>query len=289
MVAAACSFAVERTNVPREAFGILERDGASILEWPDRSKDGVVDAAYAVFGDRILGHSAVMTFRPQTSAGTGRRLIRSSWTIFEATEADVDPEYGPVVGASPLTADGWANYPDLVALVCEREALSGGLNFIVDGYALLALLAATREGGMLVRELWSRGVPQRIHMVREYPPRVTPLARRTRGGRLSVMYAPQVVITPQEGEEDPYEVGNMLKEWSGVVEQAASKAPRFALKSGEVLLLDNYRVYWGRERYAGERVVHRCAFHTDTAYSYPLTDGSSNIEQLEQKVSNTAI
>lgn len=52
------------------------------------------------------------------------------------------------------------------------------------------------------------------------------------------------------GNPDPRSQ-TLLERWHDITEEAAAEAPRFLLRPGELLCLDNYRILHGREAYEG--------------------------------------
>jgi hypothetical protein len=67
--------------------------------------------------------------------------------------------------------------------------------------------------------------------------------------------------------------GEHLAAWAWITEQAARVAPRFTLRSGELLCLDSYRIFHGREQHTGSgRILHTLWAWTDMAFGLPYTD-----------------
>jgi gamma-butyrobetaine dioxygenase len=264
---------LERTDDPHQARTLLEKHGACVLLWPSVTKQAVIDAGEAVLGDRLRVRFPAMTLRPHQEPGQTTRIIRPEGTIWEATEATTG-HAGEATRARPnsLGIEGWGGhgdtYPEVLAYLCQKEPATGGSSHIVDSYGLLAWLAVTPGHFDLLDALWTLPVPQRTHP--RYSPRSTTLARRTRKGRVSVVYSPASVVLDGADKEDMAGVTKMLARWHKVVEESAASAPRFDLRRGEVLLIDNYRVYHGRDAYTGERIVHRCWFWTEAAHAFPM-------------------
>jgi hypothetical protein len=77
--------------------------------------------------------------------------------------------------------------------------------------------------------------------------------------------------------------------------RAGRAAPRFLLHPGELLCLDNYRVFHGREPYAGsDRILHKLWAWTDMAFGLPYpraglppSAGSRHRARLERCLSLT--
>lgn len=205
-------------------------------------------------------------------------MQRPGWTAWEATE---DGGTGDPVrsGPDPLSALVWGGYPDVLAVSCDQAPTEGGQYYAVDGYRLLDSLSsaspASGEGTLLGR-LWSLPVPRRRHTRYDYLPwEAAPIARRTPTGKLSVLYAPRALVgddadQPQPGSRPADAMRMLVREWHGLVESAARAAPRFALEPGDVLLIDNYRAYAGRDHYLGPRIAHRVSLWTPDAHEYPL-------------------
>ena len=214
-----------------------------------------------------------MTLRPHREPGQPTRFVRPEGIIWEATETTTGLAGGRTrVPPNSIGIEGWGGhgdtYPEVLAYLCQQEPETGGSSYLVDSYGLLEWLAESSGYSDLLGELWSLPVPQRTHP--SYPPRSTTLARRNRRGRVSVVYSPASVVLDRADGKEETAVNDMLALWHKVVEDAAASAPHFDLRRGDVLLIDNYRVYHGREAYTGERVVHRCWFWTEAAYAFPM-------------------
>lgn len=264
---------LEATDDPDEARALLDRHGACILVWTSSNKQAVIDAGEAVLGDRLRVRFPPMTLRPHREPGQPTRIVRPEGVIWEATEATTDMgDETTRVRPNSIGIEGWGGhgdtYPEVLAYLCQQEPTTGGSSFLVDSYGLLAWLAAAPVRSGLLDELWSLPVPQRTHP--RFSPRSTALARRSREGRVCVVYSPASVVLDKADEEEMGAVTKMLACWHEVVEESAACAPRFELRPGEVLLIDNYRVYHGREAYTGERIVHRGWFWTEAALAFPM-------------------
>lgn len=198
------------------------------------------------------------------------------------TAATDDPAIHPVNTdvALDLHIDGHTvfgnHYPDLVFLLCERQATAGGESFIVDGQRLLGAIASDPTQRALSRFLWdvtleqsrpaevcgdSTGQPVRSRR---------PVASRTCAGRLTVrrhQHQHQRLLddTPSRPEDRQH-----LAAWAQLSREAARTAPRFLLQPGDLLCLDNYRVFSGREPCTGyDRVLHKLWAWTDMAFGLP--------------------
>lgn len=250
----------ERTGDPAEARTLLDMDGVAILETGSTGPDGSEAGARAVLGDRLRA------YRRPVFIGTNPDPTPAVPFFFDRATRTVNAD-GTRRG--PLHVDGYLSYgvayPDVVFLLCARQADSGGESVVIDGHRLLAGLAADRAQRDLLRFLWTRPIEQSTHD----GVRVTcPTARRTPGGRVSVLcHDDQRPVDDAAPDED---VETMLARWRAVTEAAVDAAPRFLLRPGDLLCLDNYRVFHCREAYAGrDRLLHRIWSWTDAAFAVP--------------------
>lgn len=61
-----------------------------------------------------------------------------------------------------------------------------------------------------------------------------------------------------------------LAAWAWLTEEAARTAPRFVLQPGDLLCLDNYRVFHGGGPYTGsDRILHKLWAWSDMAFGLP--------------------
>ncbi len=268
-MAAEAEVELQRTDDPNKARTLLEELGACVLVWPSVTKQAVIDAGEAVLGDRLRVRFPAMTLRPHQEPGQSTRIVRPEGIIWEATEPRTGLSDEPILARpNSVGIEGWGHgdtYPEVLAYLCQHEPATGGTDFLVDSYGLLAWLAVTPDYFDLHDALWSLPVPQRTHP--KFPPRPTTLARRSPKGRVSVLYAPSSVVLGDG--DDQASVAEMVALWHRVVEEAAAASPRFLLQRGEVLLIDNYRVFTaGRPTAASGRPPRW--FWTDSALAYPM-------------------
>ncbi|HVT70820.1 MAG TPA: TauD/TfdA family dioxygenase [Trebonia sp.] len=156
-----------------------------------------------------------------------------------------------------------------------RQAAAGGESILVDGQYLVDAIARDPARGELARFLWFvpveqclpaggevSGVPVSVRSLR-------PVASRTAGGRVTVRYN-ETQRLEDGAPADPAAAG-LLAEWDRIVRAEAAAAPRFALAPGELLCIDNYRIFHGREPYEGaDRLFQRMqAFSTMSFRSHP--------------------
>jgi alpha-ketoglutarate-dependent taurine dioxygenase len=263
----------ERTVDPRRAFHLWSSDGAAILTTNCTNAAGTLAGARDVFGPRLFISQAPSTVAASTVSG---RPGRSSGYIpvAQAATGNADVDGQPHI-------DGWLEfgdyYPDVVFVLCERQATAGEKWFVVDGQRLLAAIASDPTRRALSRFLWDvkleHGPPTRGGPV-STDKRVAsrrPVASRTCGGRLTVRRHPYQRLLDEVGS-GPGDRQH-LAAWAQVTEQAARAAPRFVLHPGDLLCLDNYRVFHGREPSAGsDRILHILWAWTDMAFGLPYPD-----------------
>jgi alpha-ketoglutarate-dependent taurine dioxygenase len=177
-------------------------------------------------------------------------------------------------------------YPDLVFVLSQRQATAGGEWFLVDGQRLLDDIASDPTRRALSRFLWE--VQLEPHRTTEVGPgsagkppgRGRPVASRTCGERMTVRRHPHQSlpdgVSLQSGNRQH------LAAWAKISERAARVVPRFVLRPGELLCVDNYRVFHGRVPCAGSgRTVHKLWAWTDMSFGLPCPDDLSRAGQVE--------
>lgn len=166
-------------------------------------------------------------------------------------------------------------YPDLLALLCVQPAVSGGESFLVDGQCLFDAIARDTNERDLAQFLWSVPIEQ-CARPQDRPPGIPgdvrsrrPIASKTADGRLAVRYNHDHQRVLDEGPVDDQHRAQLAR-WHHLGQLAAATAPRFRLQPGELLVIDNYRVFHGREPYQGtQRYLHRAQEFTDLSLSRP--------------------
>lgn len=260
----------ERTTDPGRAFHLWSSDGAVILATDRTDATGMLTGAQEVFGPRLFVCQSPATVAGGTIPGspTGCGPLAQDGTGNAGVE-------------SQLHIDGYAQfgdyYPDLVFVLCERPATSGGESFLVDGQRLLGAIASDPGRRALNRFLWDvkveHGRPDEVGAAGagKHARGCRPVASRTCGGRLTVRCHPHQRL-PKDVRARPDHCEH-LAAWARITEQAARIAPRFTLRPGELLCLDNYRIFHGREHQTGSGLIlHMLWAWTDMAFGLPYTD-----------------
>ncbi|MGH7750384.1 MAG: TauD/TfdA family dioxygenase, partial [Candidatus Dormibacteria bacterium] len=152
----------ERTQDPKRAFHLWSADGAVILVTNRTDAGGMLAGVQDVFGPRIL-------------------VRQSPTTVASSTTPGHDAAASPHIDGYMSFGD---YYPDLVFLLCERQAIAGGESYIVDGQRLLSAIAGDPSQRALSRFLWEvkleQGRPAWVGSPKPVPSR-RPVASRTCG------------------------------------------------------------------------------------------------------------
>jgi alpha-ketoglutarate-dependent taurine dioxygenase len=273
----------ERTADPGRAFHLWSSDGAVILSTNRTDAAGMLAGAREVFGPRLF----VCRLSSTTAASTTESQLVGCDPVAQAGagngSGDLQVDFQPHI-------DGYLEfgnyYPDLVFVLGQRQAVAGGEWFLLDGQRLLDGIASDPTRRALSRFLWevqleaprSRGVGP--CGAGKPPGRGRPVASRTCAGRLTVRRHPHQRLadggSPQSGNRQH------LAAWAKISERTARVAPRFVLHPGDLLCLDNYRVFHGRVPGAGaSRTVHRLWAWTDMSFGLPCPEDLSCGSQAE--------
>ncbi|SCK30196.1 TauD/TfdA family dioxygenase [Streptomyces sp. WMMB 322] len=144
---------------------------------------------------------------------------------------------------------------DFALVQLTRPPLSGGESFVADAYRFVDTLRTADP------ELWEfltvtdvdfygawaglRGLPS--------TPRAGRHVEYTRGGRRIVRRSDGAVPLHRDPDEEHIKV--MLTRFEEKVRALESTLPRFSLEEGDILILDNYRCWHGRDAHAGDRTT----------------------------------
>ncbi|MFH8792754.1 TauD/TfdA family dioxygenase [Streptomyces sp. NPDC017941] len=238
---AGCGIVPPRVGAQRlgAAADLLAEHGAVVLTGYGADPDELVVAAATVLGARLRE-----LFPQRLRASRDGGPVHLHADSFDVT---VD------VGGVPVRR----RHPDEdhVFVQCVRPAPVGGDSFALDAVRYVDGLAAADP------ELWSfltgcdvdlygawaglRGLPA--------TPRVGRHVEWTRTGRRVVRRTDGAV--PLHRDRDADHVRAMLTRFTRAVHALEPGLPRFRLDAGDILVLDNYRCWHGRDGHAGERAV----------------------------------
>ena len=232
----------------QEAYEIVRRDGAVIVSGIGISADDATGLGHEVFGEKVLS-------------------IPDAAKVFVGGEFDRrseqhDDHRNPL---QPHT-DGFAygdQYPDYILLTCVTDSAVGGESFLVDGYDVVNQLTS-KDSGYRER-LRSVSVNQTEEGMQSS---VSPILQESENGRQ--MLRRTFTQKPAENSENPSLDQSMIDQWIEGVEEAGVSAPRFHLKPGEAVIVDNYRMLHAREGYDDpERMMWRVWIWTDESKGVP--------------------
>ncbi|AWN24983.1 TauD/TfdA family dioxygenase [Streptomyces sp. NEAU-S7GS2] len=217
----------------------LDRDGAVVLAGVGTTDDSLVAAAATVLGQRLR---QVFPLRQRTSRdGKSVHLHADSFDVV------VD-----VGGVQHRRRDPDEDY---VVIQCVQPPSSGGESFVADAYRFVDDCATADP------ELWEFLTQADVDLygawgaLRGLPatPRVARHVEYTRTGRRIVRRTDGAA--PLHRDPDAEHVQTMLDRFQKAVHDLEGALPRFELAEGDVLFLDNYRCWHGREPHTGDRTV----------------------------------
>jgi hypothetical protein len=255
---------------PEHARALVALHGAAVV-------DGIESLADAVaFGERMLGARTVRV-RPQFEAS--KEHHEREMEAFAALGADArgrERYQSGIDTMQPAHYDGFGFgdfAPDHMFLWCERPCEQGGASFLVDGLALVDVLTA--DDAELGRQLWEVDVD---HSEPHFPGgAVSPIARVLPGGRVQVRAHPSQTALPGADEQASAAV---LARWTDAVATARANGPRFRVVPGEMICIDNYRMFHGRDGFVDpNRKLHSIWAWTTSAVAIP--DGELDIARPE--------
>ncbi|SES37335.1 gamma-butyrobetaine dioxygenase [Lentzea xinjiangensis] len=237
----------ERINaIDPQARHTLDETGAVILTDLPSRPDSLTVAAAMLFG------TALRELYPHRT----RRSVDGTTVSLHADSFDIVVD----IAGNPTRR----RHPDedYVLVLLAEQAPSGGESFLLDAHTftdslapdLRAFLAET-DVDLYGRWAGTRGLPSTPRAGRhtEYTRTGRRITRRTDGA------------IPLHRDPDTEHITTMLARLDIEVERAQPALPRVRLDEGEILVLDNYRCWHGREAHTGQRTVHIQTLRTDSA------------------------
>jgi alpha-ketoglutarate-dependent taurine dioxygenase len=224
----------------------LAADGAVVLTGLAPTADAPVVAAALVLGDRLR---ELFPVRERGSRDGGPVHLHA-----DSFDVVVD------IGGVPHRR----RHPDEdhVLVQCVRSPSAGGDSFAVDAYETVRsfdpeLAAFLTDVDVDLYGAWAglRGLPA--------TPTVGRHVEYTRGGRRIVRRTDGAVPLHRDPRTD--HVTAMLRRFEQAVHALEPGLPRFPLTEGDILLLDNYRCWHGRDPHEGDRLVRILTLRTDDA------------------------
>ncbi|CAJ1364880.1 unnamed protein product [Effrenium voratum] len=231
----------------------LELNGCCILEDCGTSQEAAAALPARIFGaPGLLGSPAPAEVSEQVLAARG---IAKDDNFRAHTDGHA---YGD-------------KFPDYFLLLCSVASDVGGGNFLIDGYALLEDLASEPDTAWVPPALAERSVNQTSRL-----PSVTPVLVFGPGGRRALrcrLPGPPMAFAAQrvsEASETPDEDAKMLAIYHEAIQKAADRAERVFLRPGDALVVDNYRMFHGRDPYTDpRRLLWRCWIWTTASRGLP--------------------
>ena len=223
----------ERTDDPTTARELIARDGAAILVGCGRNADAGGRAARRVFGSGVL---AVPPAAEVTDKGVRERRPSG---LSNTTRSNCHTD-----GYSY----GW-QYPDHFLLLCDEPSDEGGESFLVDGAVVLAAMAADDDLSWVAAALPRTTVDQTQDGMQ---PLIGPLVSTAPSGRTMFVMANAVDQRPAADSPDQDRDRRMIAAWRSTVYAATDHVEHFKIESGEAVIVDNYRLFHGREPYVSE-------------------------------------
>ncbi|UED82929.1 TauD/TfdA family dioxygenase [Streptomyces profundus] len=224
---------------PDRARRALARDGAVVLTGLEPTADALVVAAASVLG---AGLRELYPQRVRRSQDGGPVQLHADGLDF-------------VVDIGGVPARRRHPDEDHVLVQSVVPAPSGGGSMVLDAYRFVDRLPAEdaelheflRTVDVDLYGAWAglRGLPA--------VPRVARHIEFTRAGRRVVRCGEGA--TPLHRDPEGERTRVMLERFAARVRRSAEALPRFALAPGEILLLDNYRCWHGRDAHTGSRAV----------------------------------
>ncbi|MCG8925861.1 TauD/TfdA family dioxygenase [Lentzea sp. CC55] len=224
----------------------LAENGAVVLTGLPNSPGSLPVAAALLFG------TALRELFPHRT----RRSVDGGVVGLHADSFDVVVD----VGGKPVRR----RHPDEdhVLVLLASQAPYGGQSFVLDAHEFTDSLDAElreflrgKDVDLYGRWAQTRGLPA--------TPRVGRHIEFTRTGRRITRRTDGVTALHRDPEADHVE--EMLARFDTEVERVQRELPRIRLDEGDVLALDNYRCWHGREAHTGARTVHIQTVRTDDA------------------------
>ncbi|MCC8242857.1 TauD/TfdA family dioxygenase [Saccharothrix luteola] len=152
---------------------------------------------------------------------------------------------------------------DAVLVQCVRPAPTGGDSFLLDAYRYLdtcpdqELVDFLTDVDVDLYGEWAglRGLPAAPRVGRhvEYTRTGRRIARRTDGA------------VPLHRDPDAEHITAMVDRFQRTVHALEADLPRVRLEEGDILAVDNYRCWHGRDPHTGDRAVRILTLRTDAA------------------------
>jgi hypothetical protein len=271
-----------------EALACLRRDGAVVYQafrdTERRLTEAELVARLACIPAELFGDDLVFAQPPisknlgiEPNVGAGGRT-RPGDLGMEPNSPHMDTAYGIAS-------------QDYLIITNDEPAEQGGESYLLDGYSLIDGLHPSLRAALTdVEMVHGGGFVRRGEIASQTSPC---LVTHPNSGRLCLCTPTGGGIRNEDGsgglsnylaEPAPGQPPELMRAGTDLapalhvlVLLAEPHAPRFTLQRGQYLIADNYRMFHGRERFIGTRVLRRCWFWSQQARAEGLGFAASLI------------
>ena len=240
-LAAAC-LVPRRVSTPEEAREVVDAEGAAIVS-------GIADEEAAIaFGTAMLGADLRRISR-QIEVTQKRAVQEGAKVAQQPADARGRKRMLSTDTSLPMPPHndgyGFGDYsPDRLFLFSARPAAVGGESFLVDGLAVLDILAKDPANAEMVEFCRTVDID---HSEPNFPQAgFSPVLRMTPAGRPQVRHHPYLAPVIGPDEEGQWK---FVEHWKAAVTYARDTGARFRLEAGDMACVDNYRIFHGRHGY----------------------------------------
>jgi hypothetical protein len=235
----------QRAGSPERARAEVAARGAAIVPGC-ADADAAFAAGRAFLGDGLrrfgLQFEATKTKQEAEAATVAEQPAdeRGRKRRFTGTEERMAPHYDGF---------GFGDFgPDYLFLWCGRPDAGGeGASFLVDGLRLVDLLAQDPDWADVARFAWEADIDQSEP---NFPlAGYAPIARHLPSGRVQVRHHPFQAPGPGQAPDVEAAQQAMIGRWTTAVEAARDTGPMFQAQAGDLICVDNYRLFHGRDGY----------------------------------------
>ena len=245
----ACGVEPQLVDHLTDLHPLLDRDGAVIISGPECGNEATRALARQIFADQTLA-------------------VPDAARVFEGGEYDHARSQVTNHIATPAHTDGFAYgdlYPDYMLLSCVRECANGGESVLIDGYQVRQHLLDHPEFSWAGHALSEVVIDQTETQMQTA---LSPIVMDNGRGRRMVRKT--LEQRPCADSRDPERDALMIALWRDTIDQAYMEAPRFKLRAGQTLVVDNYRMLHGRDPYDDlQRMLWRVWVWTTGALGVP--------------------
>ena len=235
-----------------EVADAVRHHGAVVVTGVEPGADAARQLATDIFGDRV-------------------RAVPEAAKVTDGGEKDRKPDGLDHTTRSRAHTDGFAYgdlCPDHFLLACDHHSEVGGESLLLDGYAIIDRLAGNAATAELADALATTIIDQTEPGMRTA---LSPIVQNTPSGRRLLRRTSSQVPAPDSA--DAARDAEMIRLWKLAIDIASdvvAQDQRPKLQTGEAVIVDNYRMFHGREAYTDlDRLMWRVWIWTDEAPGVP--------------------